>query len=61
VEVTKELQANKNIKFSYLEILEENGHPTYTYKLKNGITDIRLGMYIIRKEKIIDIINEVNN
>lgn len=61
VEVTKELQSNKNIKFSYLEILEKDGHPTYTYKLKDGVTDIRLGMYIIRKEKIIDIINEVNN
>ncbi len=61
VEVTKELQNNKNIKFSYLEILEKDGHPTYTYKMKDGVTDIRLGMYIIRKEKIIDIINEVNN
>lgn len=51
---------HKNIKFVYLETLNENGNPKYTYKLKNGISNERLGMYIINKENIIEIISELN-
>ncbi|MDR1502378.1 MAG: hypothetical protein LBT43_07995 [Prevotella sp.] len=61
VEVTKELETNKNIEFSYFEILEQDGHPVYTYKLKDGISQVRLGMYIIRKENLIETIKEINN
>jgi len=61
IEVTKELQANKGIEFAHFEILEENGHPKYTYKLKEGISEIRLGMYIINKENLIETINDINN
>lgn len=59
VEVAKELQVNKNINFSYFDILEEGGHPRYTYKLKEGVSDVRLGMYIIRKEGVIDLIEKI--
>jgi DNA mismatch repair ATPase MutS len=61
VEVTKELQQNSNIEFSYFEILEQDSHPVYTYKLREGISDVRLGMYIINKENLIEIINDANN
>ena len=60
VEVTKELQENKSIEFAHFEILEESGHPKYTYKLKEGISEVRLGMYIINKENLIEIINDIN-
>lgn len=60
VEVTNELQGKDNIKFSYFEIEQEDGHPQYTYKLKEGVTDVRLGMYIIKKEGVIELINEIN-
>ncbi|GAB6008596.1 MutS-related protein [Dysgonomonas reticulitermitis] len=60
VEVTNELQGEDNIKFSYFEIEQQNGHPVYTYKLKDGVTDVRLGMYIIQKEGVIELINEIN-
>ncbi|MDR2953681.1 MAG: hypothetical protein LBV43_01200 [Prevotella sp.] len=61
VEVTKGLDANDNIQFSYFEIIEKNGHPEYTYKLRQGVSDVRLGMYIINKEGLIELINNISN
>lgn len=55
-EVAEELIDNKNIGFRYFETLEENGHPVYTYKLRSGVSSERLGMYIIKREKIIEMI-----
>jgi len=60
VEVARELQSNENIKFCYFDIKEEDGHPVYTYRLKEGVTDIRLGMYIIKKEGLIELINNIS-
>lgn len=59
VEVAKELQNYENIQFCYFEIQEENEHPVYTYKLREGVSDVRLGMYIIRKEGLIELINNI--
>lgn len=61
VEAAKELKKHENIKFRYFEIREEDGEPAYTYKLKSGISEDRLGMYIIRKEKLIELINEIKS
>lgn len=58
VEAAEELHVKKNIFFKCLDIRQEDGHPKYTYKLKDGISSDRLGMYIIQKEGIIEIINE---
>lgn len=55
-EVAEELIDNKNIGFRYFETLEENGHPVYTYKLRSGVSSERLGMYIIKREKIIEML-----
>lgn len=59
VEVAQELNEDDNINFSYFEIRNENGQPTYTYKLRKGVSEVRLGMYIIEKERVIDIIKEI--
>lgn len=59
IEAAESLSANDNISFRSFEIREVDGHPTYTYKLKNGISTDRLGMYIIRKERVVEMINEV--
>lgn len=59
VEAAEELKVNSNINFRCFDIREENGHPVYTYKLKDGISTDRLGMYIIRKEGVVEMINEV--
>jgi Mismatch repair ATPase (MutS family) len=60
VEAARELESKANIQFSYFDIKEEDGHPVYTYKLKEGVSDVRLGMYIINKEGVIDLINNIN-
>lgn len=60
IEAAESLSTNESINFRSFEIREVDGHPTYTYKLKDGISADRLGMYIIRKEKVIEMINEVS-
>ncbi len=59
VEAAEELKVNPNISFRCFDIKEENGHPVYTYKLKEGVSTDRLGMYIIRRERVVEMINEV--
>lgn len=56
VEVAHDLQNINGIGFRYMETLFDGGSPTYSYKLKEGITKERLGMWIINNEKIIEII-----
>jgi DNA mismatch repair ATPase MutS len=61
VEAAKELLPKANIRFCYFDIRQRDGHPVYTYKLKEGISDVRLGMYIINKEGLIELINNIKN
>jgi DNA mismatch repair ATPase MutS len=56
VEAGDALKQGNNIGFFYLPT-RMNGHqPEYTYTLKQGITDDRHGMIIIRNEGILDIL-----
>jgi len=41
------------------ELIEDN--PIYTYKLLSGISHERLGMLIVKNEKIIDILNSISD
>ena len=50
---------NKGIQFKQLTVTENDNSFQYTYKVEDGISDKRLGMYIIEKEKVIDIINSI--
>ena len=43
--------------FKQMDVIEKDNAFEYTYQLIDGISDKRLGMHIIEKEKIIDIIN----
>ena len=56
VEVANDLQSIENINFRYMETIFDNGNPTYSYKLKEGITEERLGMWIVKNEGIVEII-----
>lgn len=58
VEAAESLKEKKNISFRCFDIREVDGHPSYTYKLREGISTDRLGMYIIQKEKVVEIIQE---
>jgi len=56
VEVANDLQSIDNINFRYMETVFDNGNPTYSYKLKEGVTEERLGMWIVKNEGIVEII-----
>ena len=60
VEVVEELKKIERIRFGYFEVLQKDAMPKYTYKLKDGVSDIRLGMYIINREKLIDDIESIS-
>lgn len=59
VEVADELKDINNVKFNYMSIDRNNGHPSYSYLMKEGISKDRLGLYIIEQEGVIDLINEI--
>ena len=60
LEITEKLK-QKNIQYIYLETLNNEGIPRYTYKIMSGISDERLGLYILNKEKVVDIIKNISN
>ena len=57
VEVAHELSSIENINFRYMETIFEDATPVNSYKLKGGITEERLGMWIVKNERIVEIIN----
>jgi DNA mismatch repair protein MutS len=59
VEVANELAAIENINFKYMETVFDKGMPTYSYKLQAGITEERLGMWIVKNEGIVEIIERI--
>jgi DNA mismatch repair protein MutS len=59
VEVANELTAIKNITFKFMETTFDNGTPKYSYRLQDGITEERLGMWIVDNEGIIEIIDGI--
>jgi hypothetical protein len=59
VEIAAELQDNQNIFFTCLAATMEGGVPWYSYKLKDGISDERTGMAILRNEGILDLLEEM--
>lgn len=56
IEVGQELQDRKNIQFKYMPTILEGTVPRYTFQLKDGITEDRQGMMIIRNENILQLI-----
>lgn len=49
------------IQFLQMEMTAKNEFYQYTFQLKNGVSDKRIGMHILEKEKIIDRINDITN
>jgi DNA mismatch repair ATPase MutS len=56
VEAGEELKQQTNIGFHYLPTIMNGNVPEYTYTLREGITDDRHGMIIIRNEGILNIL-----
>ncbi|TCD03851.1 MutS-related protein [Pedobacter psychroterrae] len=58
VELAEELKKYDNIAFSCLDTFFENGKPVFTYKLTEGVSKERLGMFIVLDEGIVDVIRK---
>lgn len=56
VEVAHDLAHIDNIGFRYMETVFDGANPVNSYKLKQGITEERLGMWIVKNERILEII-----
>lgn len=60
IEVGEELKKYPSIIFKYFEANIIDGKPNYTFKLNDGLTYERIGMYILEKEKVIELIEKQN-
>lgn len=60
VEVTEVLQED-NIQFLAMDTSRKDEMPVYSYKVKEGISTERLGMHIIREEKVLEAIAEIRH
>ena len=61
IEIAKELKGKTNIDFKYFESKLVDEKPVYSYKMKDGISEERMGMYILKNEKISEILNSIAN
>lgn len=55
IEIADKLNVD-SVFYKYFEANLINDTPQYNYKLKDGVTDERIGMYILKKEKVIETI-----
>lgn len=61
IEVGEALKENSgNIRFQYMPTVMKGTTPTYTYQLKEGITEDRQGMMIIENEGILELIKQTS-
>lgn len=58
VEVANDLADTGNINFKFMETTFDNETPHYSYQLKEGITDEKLGMWIVKNEGIVELIDK---
>lgn len=58
-EVAEKVDQLSNIQFKYFDSKLVDNIPTYEYKLESGISYERLGMYILKNAKIIEILDSM--
>jgi DNA mismatch repair ATPase MutS len=56
IEIAEKLNSNASIFYKYFEANMVDEKPQYTYKLNDGVTNERIGMYIMKKEKVLETI-----
>jgi DNA mismatch repair ATPase MutS len=57
LELAKEVSSLKGIQFNYFDSDVVDGKPKFNFKLKQGISDERLGLLILKNEKIDELLN----
>jgi hypothetical protein len=50
---------HSNIQFKYFETGLQNDQLIFSYQLKDGISNDRLGYIIMRKEGVVDLLNKL--
>lgn len=60
-EVAKTLHQIENIDFKYMETLFDNDAPQHSYLLKSGISDERIGLWIVKNEQIVELIEKAQD
>lgn len=58
VDIIPELSEVDGIVFKCFDCSFVDGHPEFSYKIRDGASNERLGMYILRKEGIFEILND---
>lgn len=58
-EIAESLKRYPNISFKYFETFVENETPKYNYQLKDGVSNDRLGFLILKREKVLDLLQEL--
>jgi len=56
VEIAEDLKTLPGVRFNCFEACWNNNTPEYDYLLKSGISSERLGMYIVEKEGIMEVL-----
>lgn len=55
-EIGEALQSHSNISFKYFETIVEDEQLKFSYQLKDGISNDRLGYLILKREKVIELL-----
>lgn len=58
-EIGEELKAFPNISFKYFETTVSGDQLDFSYQLKDGISNDRLGYLILKKEKVVDLLEKL--
>lgn len=58
-EIGEELKAFSNISFKYFETTVTGDQLDFSYQLKDGISNDRLGYLILKKEKVVELLEKL--
>ncbi len=58
-EIGNDLRQYSNIQFNYFETAVENDQLTFSYQLKEGISNDRLGYLILKREGVVDLLEKL--
>lgn len=58
-EIGEELKKYSNIQFRYFETEVKDDNLIFSYKLKEGVSNDRLGYLILKRENVVDMLNEL--
>lgn len=58
-EIADTLRNSNKIDFKYFDSSLINGKPQYSYRIKNGVSHERMGVHILKNEKVLEALNSI--